>query len=159
MYWSQCGKRSFLKKRNPGWANSLFVLDVQYYTYIRRLDRFSPRLGCSSSGPNRPCIGQLRPAFHDLDISGQIFALIYIMYLVYIYGLHDLLVDHVWAAGSVSTQLLYILGCFRFTKYMLGWKTYKISLWNRRTPQPKANPTQEKKRLKVAFGPLFPTSK
>ena len=28
-----------------------------------------------------------------------------------------------------------------------------------RTPQPRANPTQEKNRLKVAFGPLLPTAK
>ena len=30
---------------------------------------------------------------------------------------------------------------------MLGWKAYKHSfeiLWNRRTPQPRANPTQKK---------------
>ena len=32
---------------------------------------------------------------------------------------------------------------------------YKILLWNRRTPQPKANPTRWKIRSKVAFGPLF----
>ena len=32
-----------------------------------------------------------------------------------------------------------------------------IFLWNRRTPQPKANPTREIL-VKVAFGPLFPTA-
>ena len=40
------------------------------------------------------------------------------------------------------------IGCLRYTWYqiMLGWETYKyyLVLWNRRTPQHKANPTQEK---------------
>ena len=70
----------------------------------------------------------------------------------------------------------YLVRCLRFTKLCwvekhvkscdspnyVGLKNMypdKKLLWNRRTPQPKANPTQEKKnRLKVAFGPLFPTA-
>ena len=51
------------------------------------------------------------------------------------------------------------LGCFRFTKLYLGWKTHTYyyetdELPNRRPTQPKKN-----KRLKVAFGPLFSHSK
>ena len=54
-----------------------------------------------------------------------------------------------------NTSRWYQVGCLRFTKFCWVGKHVILS-WNRRTPQPKANPTQEKNRLKVAFGPLFP---
>ena len=48
---------------------------------------------------------------------------------------------------------------FAIYQFLLSWKTHKYYYENRRTPQPKANPTQEKIRLKVAFGTVFPTAK
>ena len=39
-----------------------------------------------------------------------------------------------------------------------GLENIWVLLWNRRTPQPKANPTQEKNGINVEFGPLFPTA-
>ena len=49
---------------------------------------------------------------------------------------------------------------FAIYQILLGWKleNIRILLWNRPTPQPKANPTQKKIRSKAVFGPLFPTA-
>ena len=68
---------------------------------------------------------------------------------------------------TITGQVIHITGqvgkirVFVIYQIVLGRKTYTPEytlLCNRRTPQPKANPTQ-KKRLKVAFGPLFSHSK
>ena len=50
-------------------------------------------------------------------------------------------------------------GCLRSTKFCWVGKVVNI-LWMKtdELPKPKANPTQEKNRLKVAFGPLCPTA-
>ena len=66
--------------------------------------------------------------------------------------------------SDLSDVYTLTLGCLRcmiyHTEYqiMLGWKTYKYDYETDKLP--KADPTREKLygRLKVAFGPLFPTA-
>ena len=53
---------------------------------------------------------------------------------------------------------VFTLGSLRFTKILLVGKHIKILLRNRRTPQPQANPTQDKMKLKVEFGRFFSTA-
>ena len=53
------------------------------------------------------------------------------------------------------------IGCLRYTWYliMLGWETYKHYYEAVELPNPTpTQPNPRKIRLKVAFGPLFPTA-
>ena len=60
--------------------------------------------------------------------------------------------------GSPDVTSGELLGCLRFTKFCWVGKHVNIILKPTNSPQPKANPTQEKNGLKVAFGPRFPTA-
>ena len=60
-----------------------------------------------------------------------------------------------WGINIYTDTIYEAIGCFAFTN-SVGLENIRILLWNRRTPQPKANPTQEKKRWKVAVRPPFP---
>ena len=58
------------------------------------------------------------------------------------------------------TRPPFVLGCLRYTKILLGWKTYKYYYETDELPNPRPTQPKQKNRLKVAFlGHFFAHSK